>query len=65
MTLVDLLEMLCDWKAASLRHAHGDIQTSITINQDRYGYSEELATILRNTIAWLDTQAVYHKAEES
>jgi hypothetical protein len=65
MTLIDLLEMLCDWKAATLRHADGDIQTSIVINQNRFGYSEELATIFRNTIQWLDTQPVYHRAEES
>ena len=65
MTLIDLLEMLCDWKAATLRHADGDIQQSIVINQNRFGYSEELAQILRNTIAWLETQPVYHKAEES
>ena len=65
MTLIDLLEMLCDWQSACLRHNDGDIQQSIVINQNRFGYSEELATIFRNTIAWLETQPVYHKADES
>lgn len=65
MNLIDLLEMLCDWTATSLRHQDGDIRTSIAINQERFGYSDELATILHNTINWLETQPVYHKAEES
>lgn len=65
MTLIDLLEMLCDWKAATLRHGDGDIQKSIVINQNRFGYSEELAQFFRNTIDWLEAQPVYHKAEES
>jgi hypothetical protein len=65
MTLVDLLEMLCDWKAASLRHNDGDIRKSISINKDRFGYSEELERIFHNTIDWLEGRKVYHKANES
>ena len=65
MTLLDLLEMLCDWRAASLRHADGDIVESITINKQRFGYSEELEQILLNTAAWLTAQDVFHKAHES
>lgn len=65
MTLLDLLEMLCDWKAATLRHADGDIRKSITINKGRFGYSKEIERILHNTIDWLETQPVYHKANES
>ena len=65
MTLLDLLEMLCDWKSASLRHDDGSIYTSLEINQQRFGYSYELAGILRNTVDWLETQQVYHKAHES
>lgn len=49
MSLLDLLEMLCDWKAATLRHADGDILRSIEINQQRFGYSDELKRILLNT----------------
>ena len=65
MTLIDLLEMLCDWLAASLRHADGDIVASIAINQRRFGYSDELAHILLHTAAWLTAQEVFHKAHES
>ena len=65
MTLLDLLEMLCDWKAAGLRHADGDIYRSLDINHQRFGYSYELHQILKNTVDWLETQQVYHKALES
>ena len=50
MTLVDLIEMLCDWKAATLRHNDGDILKSIEINQKRFGYSDELKQIFLNTV---------------
>jgi hypothetical protein len=50
MTLVDLCEMLADWKAATLRHADGDIMKSIEINQRRFGYSDELKQIFINTV---------------
>ena len=51
MSLLDLVEMLADWKAAGARHADGgDIVRSITINQSRFGYSSELAEILLNTV---------------
>lgn len=65
MTLIDLLEMLCDWKSASLRHDNGNINKSLEINQQRFGYSDELKQILMNTVDWLHTQQVYHKAHES
>lgn len=65
MTLVDLIEMLCDWKAATLRHGDGDIMKSIVINQERWGYSDELRGIFENTAEWLNGAEVYHKAEES
>ncbi len=50
MNLVDLCEMIADWKAASLRHVDGDIMKSIEINQKRFGYSDELKNILINTV---------------
>jgi len=50
MNLVDLIEMLCDWKAATKRHADGDILKSIELNQKRFGYSDELKSILLNTV---------------
>lgn len=50
MNLVDLIEMLCDWKAATMRHNDGDILKSVKINQKRFGYSDELKQIFINTI---------------
>jgi hypothetical protein len=50
MTLVDLLEMLCDWAAATQRHDDdGDVFDSIEKNTERFGLSDQLAQILRNT----------------
>jgi hypothetical protein len=49
MSLLDLIEMLCDWKAATERHEDGDLALSIAHNQQRFGYSDELHAILRNT----------------
>jgi len=48
--LLDLVEMLCDWKAATERHNDGDIMKSIDINEKRFGLSPQLASILRNTV---------------
>lgn len=55
MDLLDLLEMICDWKASSERHEDGDVLRSIEINQKRFGYSDELKEILVNTIETLNT----------
>ena len=54
MSLLDLLEMLCDWKAAGERHADGDIHESLRVNTVRYGIDLQLANILWRTIADLD-----------
>lgn len=53
MNLIDLMEMICDWKAASERHADGDIFRSLKINQERFGISDQLAQILTNTVKFL------------
>lgn len=49
MDLFDLVEMFLDWKAATERTANGDIRKSIDINKARFGLSEQLVDILRNT----------------
>lgn len=48
--LFDLMELFFDWKAASERHADGDILKSIQINKERFGYSDQLAGIMENTV---------------
>jgi hypothetical protein len=50
MSLLDLLEMLLDWQAASGRHVNGSIIKSIDLNQKRLGYSDELRTVFLNTV---------------
>jgi len=49
MTLVDLVEMFCDWCAATERHEDGDIGKSIDYNIQRFGFGETLASIMVNT----------------
>lgn len=59
MTLVDLLEMLADWKAATERHDDGSLVRSLEIQRDRFGISEQLARILANTagrFGWLEIE---------
>jgi len=57
MSLIDLVEMLCDWKAASLRHP-GDNgpRESMDHNQERFGFSDELKSILINTLPWIEDE---------
>ena len=51
MTLVDLIEMLAVWKAATERHADGDLARSLEIQRERFGIKSPLDAILRNTAA--------------
>lgn len=50
MNLCDVVEMLCDWKAASERQSGGDLRASIIYNQERFGYSDDLREIFLNTL---------------
>ena len=65
MTLLDVLEMLVDWKSSTLRHDDGDIMKSIEINQKRFGYSDELKQIFINTAQYLNDNHVPNHARES
>lgn len=59
MSLFDVIEMLCDWKAASERHADGSIERSLEVNQDRFKLSDQLCRILKNTareLHWLNEE---------
>lgn len=49
MTLLDVIEMIVDWKASSERHHDGNILKSIEINSDRFGISPQLTRIMENT----------------
>lgn len=65
MNLIDIMEMVCDWLAATHRHDTGDIMVSLEKNQERFGYSDELKQIFLNTVKYLDVSKTFHKAEES
>ncbi len=58
MSLMALIEMLCDWRAASERTKQRDpektFESGLAFNQERFGYSDELAEILLNTARELD-----------
>lgn len=58
MNLLDLIELMVDWNAATKRHGNGDILKSIEKNQERFGYSDELKGILINTAHWLKEKSV-------
>lgn len=54
MTLVDLVEMFCDWKASSERHNDGNILKSIEINGKRFNMADQLIKIFENTARSMD-----------
>ncbi len=53
MNLVDVLEMVCDWYAATKRHNDGDIIKSIQINSKRFGLSPQVIHLITNTVSFL------------
>lgn len=59
MTLLDIVEMFCDWKAASERHADGSFERSIQVNQERFSLSPQLVSIFENTRLWLESRPPY------
>ncbi len=57
MTLPDLMEMLCDWKAAGERHNTGNIRASLEHNRERFKISDQLYAVLENTaieMGWME-----------
>ena len=50
MDLFDFIEMFCNWVAAVERNPNGSLKKSIEINQNRFGYSEDIKSILMNTV---------------
>lgn len=49
MNLVDIIEMLSDWRAATERNKNGNILKSIEFNSEKYKISPQLKKILENT----------------
>jgi hypothetical protein len=57
MDLLQLMEMLADWKAATLRHKNGSLRKSIFENATRFGYDDQMTNLLLRTaenMGWLD-----------
>lgn len=54
MTLIDIIEMFCDWKASTLRHNDGNLLKSIEVNAERFNMDGQLKSILINTARMLD-----------
>lgn len=52
MTLVDLIEMLADWRAATERMSNGSLRASLPIQKDRFRISDQLYAILINTAVY-------------
>jgi hypothetical protein len=50
MNIVDVVEMLCDWKAATERHDSGNLRQSIEHNAGRYHIDHQLTQIFKNSI---------------
>jgi hypothetical protein len=49
MSLMDVIEMFCDWKAASERGKGNDFMEGLKHNQARFDMSDQLYDILVNT----------------
>lgn len=54
MNLVDLIEMVCDWKAASLRMKDGSLIKSLGFNANRFNLDPQLVKIIANTAELFD-----------
>jgi hypothetical protein len=62
MSLLDLIEMLADWKAATERMKDGgSLERSLLLNKDRFGIDDQLYYILVNTameMKWIKERPV-------
>jgi hypothetical protein len=50
MSLLDIVEMFCDWKAAGEIYKDGNIAASLQTNRNRFGIDAQLFSILENTV---------------
>ncbi|MBR3319647.1 hypothetical protein IKG06_04075 [Candidatus Saccharibacteria bacterium] len=54
MTLVDVIEMFCDWRASTSRNKKGNLLRSIDTNVGRFHIDEQLKQIFVNTANMID-----------
>ena len=50
MSLLSLLEMVADWKAATERVKQGSMEQSLAVNVKRFDLDPQLASIIANTV---------------
>lgn len=50
MDLISVVEMLCDWIAATARNKNGNIHRSIEVNTERFNLSPQLVKLMENTV---------------
>lgn len=63
MSLIDLLELLADWKAAAERTKDGSLARSLFVNRTRFGMQPSLARTLARTafeLGWIDEDALIY-----
>lgn len=66
MTIIDLIEMLADWKAATMRHADGCLRRSLFLNKTRFKIPDEIQAMLVKTadeLGWLEPEWEYRTTE--
>ena len=54
MDLIDIIEMLADWKAAERRSPDKDLVDTLEYAYKKYGIGEQLGKIIRNTLVELN-----------
>ena len=57
-TLIELVEFFCDNLASTKRMKTGNIFKSLDINQKRFGYSDDIKNILKNTAKLLGEKEI-------
>lgn len=50
MNLVDIIEMFCDWRAATERHHDGNLCKSISIQASKHNINPQLVKIFENSV---------------
>ena len=53
MTLIDVIEMICDWKAAARRSPDKNLEDTLEYAFNKYEIGEQLARMILNTLSEL------------
>ena len=57
MNLIDIIEVFCDWKAATYRNKNGNLLKSIESNRTRFRMDDQLVKIFKNTAVLFDNKS--------